>query len=130
MIFDGRWKYVLAEGYRPLLFDLLNDPQELRDLGASTLEEHIQARARLHERLFQWARQPRQRVTVPDGLIETTEVQARISESGVLIGYKDEDDLIEQRQRFKPRFASSNPLVQRTLDRLSSPIVDEESPVS
>jgi arylsulfatase A-like enzyme len=130
MIFDGRWKYVLAEGYRPLLFDLLNDPQELRDLGASTLEEHIQARARLHERLFQWARQPRQRVTVPDGLIETTEVQARISESGVLIGYEDERDLIAQRQRFKPRFASSNPLVQRTLDRLSAPIVDEESPVS
>ncbi len=130
MIFDGRWKYVLAEGYRPLLFDLLNDPQELRDLGTSALDEHVQARARLHERLFQWARQPRQRVTVPDGLIETTEVQARISESGVLIGYEDEHDLIKQRQRFRPRFASSNPLVQRTLDRLSAPIVDEESPVS
>jgi arylsulfatase A-like enzyme len=130
MIFDGRWKYVLAEGCRPLLFDLLNDPHELRDLGTSALDEHVQARARLHERLFQWARQPRQRVTVPDGLIETTEVQARISESGVLIGYEDEHDLIEQRQRFRPRFASSNPLVQRTLDRLSAPIVDEESPVS
>jgi arylsulfatase A-like enzyme len=130
MIFDGRWKYVLAEGYRPLLFDLATDPQELSDLGASDSQEHIQARARLHERLFQWARQPRQRVTVPDGLIETTEVQARISESGVLIGYEDERDLIEQRQRFKPRFASTNPLVQRTLDRLSAPIVNEESSVS
>ncbi|MFM7570334.1 MAG: sulfatase-like hydrolase/transferase [Betaproteobacteria bacterium] len=127
MIFDGRWKYILAEGYRPLLFDLLNDPLELTDLGASAAGDAVQARTRLHERLFQWARQPRQRVTVPDGLIETTEVQARISEAGVLIGYEDEADLIEQRQRFKPRFASSNPLVRRTLDRLSNPIVAEES---
>jgi len=127
MIFDGRWKYILAEGYRPLLFDRLNDPLELTDLGASAAGDAVQARTRLHERLFQWARQPRQRVTVPDGLIETTEVQARISEAGVLIGYEDEADLIEQRQRFKPRFASSNPLVRRTLDRLSNPIVAEES---
>jgi hypothetical protein len=80
----------------------------------------------MHEKLFEWARRPRQRVTVPDGLIETTEVQARISESGVLIGYEDEADLIEQRQRFKPRFASSNPLVRRTLDRLSQPIAAQE----
>ncbi len=126
MIFDGRWKYVLAEGYRPMLFDLEADPQELCDLGASAAPEHAAARARMHEKLFEWARRPRQRVTVPDGLIETTEVQARISESGVLIGYEDEADLIEQRQRFKPRFASSNPLVRRTLDRLSQPIASQE----
>ena len=126
MIFDGRWKYVLAEGYRPMLFDLETDPHELRDLGASDEADHVAARARMHEKLFEWARRPRQRVTVPDGLIETTEVQARISESGVLIGYEDEADLIEQRQRFRPRFASSNPLVRRTLDRLSQPIAAQE----
>ena len=119
MAFDGRWKYVLTESYRPMLFDLQNDPQELKDLGASTADEHRQARARLHEALFRWARQPRQRVTIPDDLIESTEVQARIAEAGILIGYADEDDLAAQRQRFKPRYASTNPLVKVTLDKLT-----------
>jgi arylsulfatase A-like enzyme len=122
MIFDGRWKYILAEGYRPMLFDLATDPDELQDLGLSTAPDHVTANQRMHELLFEWARQPRQRVTVPDGLIASTEVQARITESGVLIGYVDEQDLIEQRKTFKPRFASSNPLVKRTLDRLTQPI--------
>jgi arylsulfatase A-like enzyme len=122
MIFDGRWKYILAEGYRPMLFDLASDPHEFNDLGGSEQPVHVEARQRMREMLFAWARQPRQRVTVPDGLIASTEVQARITESGVLIGYIDEQDLIEQRKSFKPRFASSNPLVKRTLDRLTQPI--------
>ena len=74
---------------------------------------------RLHEALFRWARQPRQRVTIPDGAIESTEVQARITEGGILIGYWDEDDLAQARQHFNPRFASHNPLVKPTLDRLT-----------
>lgn len=120
MIFDGRWKYVLAENYRPMLFDLQTDPHELTDLGASDLAEHKAARARLHEALFCWARQPRQRVTVPDGAIESTDVQSRISEAGILIGYWDEEDLAQARQKFKPRFSSSNPSVASTLDRLTT----------
>jgi hypothetical protein len=119
MAFDGRWKYVLVEGFRPMLFDLQTDPQELQDLGASDRAEHVSERARLHEALFRWARQPRQRVTIADDLIETTEIQARISEAGVLIGYADEADLIAQRQVFKPRYASHNPRVKDTLDRLT-----------
>ena len=121
MIFDGRYKYVLFENYRPMLFDLLSDPREVRDLGASAEPEHAAARARLHEALFRWARQPRQRVTVSDAAIESIEVQARIAEGGILIGYWDEDDLIAARRRFKPRFASHNPLVASTLDRLTAP---------
>ena len=58
-------------------------------------------------------------MTVSDELIENTEVQARIAENGILIGYADEEDLIAQRQQFKPRFASHNPLVKEALDRLS-----------
>jgi len=121
MIFDGRWKYVLFEDYRPMLYDLRNDPNEFHDLGASQEPEHVAARARLHEALFQWARQPRQRVTVADEAIESIEVQPRISEGGILIGYWDEADLANARQGFKPRFASTNPLVKSTLDRLTTP---------
>lgn len=120
MAFDGQWKYILCEGYRPMLFDLATDPNELVDLGESSNPEHRLQMQRLHEALFAWCRRPRQRVTVSDELIANTEVQARIAESGVLIGYVDEDDLIAQRQRFKPRYASHNPLVKQTLDRLAS----------
>ena len=58
-------------------------------------------------------------MTIPDGAIETMEIQPRISEGGILIGYWDEEDLAEARKRFKPRFASTNPLVKPTLDRLT-----------
>jgi arylsulfatase A-like enzyme len=119
MAFDGRWKYVLTEGYRPMLFDLQSDPQELQDLGASAAPAHAAARARLHEALFRWARQPRQRVTIADDVIEGTDVQSRVAEAGILIGYADEADLAAQRQTFAPRFASSNPLVKITLDKLT-----------
>lgn len=119
MVFDGRWKYILAENYRPMLFDLETDPDEFHDLGADP--RFAAERARLHEALFKWARQPRQRVTVPDGAIESIEVQPRISEGGILIGYWDEADLAAARQTFKPRFASTNPLVKPTLDRLVDP---------
>jgi arylsulfatase A-like enzyme len=122
MACDGRWKYVLVENHRPMLFDLEADPQELCDLGASTRPEHADVRARLHEALFRWARQPRQRVTVSDRLLETTQVQERVSEAGILIGYADEADLARRRAEFKPRYASTNPLTKSTLDRLQSPI--------
>ena len=80
MIFDGRYKYILAEGYRPMLYDLESDPHEFVDRGADPALEDV--RARLHEALFQWARQPRQRATVPDRLMETTPVQQRITQIG------------------------------------------------
>jgi hypothetical protein len=119
MAFDGRWKYVLCEGHRSMLFDLQSDPHELNDLGASVDPEHVRQRSRLHEALFEWSRRPRQRVTVSDEMIENTEIQARIAENGILIGYADEDDLRAQRQTFKPRYASHNPLVKEALDRLT-----------
>ena len=119
MIFDGRFKYILAEGYRPMLYDLENDPSEFVDRGADpALEDE---RARLHEALFQWARQPRQRATVPDRLMETTPVQQRITQTGVLIGYWDEAELIEAQKSFRPLFAAHNPIVRPTLDKLTSP---------
>jgi arylsulfatase A-like enzyme len=118
MIFDGRWKYVLFENYRPMLFDLASDPNEFEDLGCAP--EYEEVRRRLHEALFRWARQPRQRATIPDGAIESIEIQPRISEGGILIGYWDETDLAQARKTFKPRFASTNPLVKPTLDRLTN----------
>ena len=112
MIFDGRWKYIHAEGFRPMLFDLESDPDEFIDLGADPALEPV--RARLHEALFAWARRPRQRVTVSDAMLETTPVQRRVAESGVLIGYRDEADYAADIAQWRPLLASANPLVERT----------------
>ena len=117
MVFDGRWKYVLAEGFRPMLFDLETDPDEFDDRGADPALADI--RARLHERLFEWARQPRQRNTVADEAIESVAVQERIAEGGILIGYWDEAELEEAlKEQFSPRFAAANPIIGDALKRL------------
>lgn len=63
MLFDGRWKYVHYDGYRPQLFDLRDDPDELVDLGEDAACE---ARRRgFHDRLFEWMRARNPRVTMP-----------------------------------------------------------------
>jgi arylsulfatase A-like enzyme len=117
MVFDGRYKYIHAERYRPMLFDLQEDPNELIDLGDDSA--HADVCARLHETLFEWARKPRQRSTVSDGLIESTNVQDKIVESGILIGFWDEAELEHAlRNEFGPRMSNTNPLVAPTLKKL------------
>ncbi|MFJ4543772.1 alkaline phosphatase family protein [Pseudomonas sp. NPDC088885] len=62
MVRSERWKYLAYDGFRPQLFDLLNDPQELRDLGedpefAAVREEHAGY-------LFEWVRGLKRRTTI------------------------------------------------------------------
>jgi len=91
MIFDGRWKYIHAEGFRPLLFDLETDPNELVDLGGEP--EHEEIRARLHEALFAWARRHHSRITRTPQQVDH---MAKMSEPpGILIGYWDENEIRE-----------------------------------
>jgi len=62
MIFDGRWKMMHAEGgFRPILFDLENDPEEFHDLAKTGA--HQDQIDRLYALLAQWGRRPAQRVT-------------------------------------------------------------------
>jgi arylsulfatase A-like enzyme len=87
MACDRRWKYVHCEGFRPILFDLENDPQELDDLGADPA--YAAVRARMHEGIFAWARQHHNRITKSPREI------ARMSgrePPGILIGVWDEAD--------------------------------------
>lgn len=87
MIRDARWKYVHAEGFRPMLFDLEADPQELRDLGASPAPEHARVREALHEELFAWARRHHSRIAITP---ERVEGMTGKEPPGILIGYWDE----------------------------------------
>ena len=91
MIFDGRWKYILAEGFRPLLFDLENDPDELVDLG--TEPEHEGVRAELHEALFAWARQHHTRITRTPQQVDR--MAAGGEPPGIQIGFWNEEELRE-----------------------------------
>ncbi|MCY4190710.1 MAG: hypothetical protein OXD42_05185, partial [Rhodospirillaceae bacterium] len=80
------WKYIIWEGFRPQLFDLASDADELVDLGES--EEHAAIRAELHERIFTWLRTRRTRTTKSDEEIESALGRSR--NMGVLIGvWKD-----------------------------------------
>ncbi|MEO0917071.1 MAG: sulfatase-like hydrolase/transferase [Pseudomonadota bacterium] len=68
MVFDGRFKLMHAEGgFRPMLFDLKKDPNELADLGTSADAKPVIER--LYACLGTWARRPAQRVTVSDAEI-------------------------------------------------------------
>lgn len=84
---DERWKYIHAEGFRPMLFDLGTDPQELVDLGASPAHEDV--RARLSSAIFEWARRHHNRITVTP---ECVEAMTGKEPPGVVIGVWDEDD--------------------------------------
>ena len=87
MIRDARWKYIHAEGFRPMLFDLETDPDELEDLGASPEPEHAEVRARLHEAIFAWARRHHSRIVLEP---ETIENMTGKEPPGILIGFWDE----------------------------------------
>ncbi len=89
MIFDGRWKYVRCEGFRPILFDLATDPDEVTDLGSSQTPEHIGVRRRMEAALLEWATRHHTRITATP---EVLAAQKRAAKSGVLIGFWDEQE--------------------------------------
>lgn len=62
MVFDGRYKMMHAEGgFRPMLFDLQNDPDEFDDLAKT--DAHADVLERMYGMLAQWGRRMSQRVT-------------------------------------------------------------------
>ena len=59
MIFDSRWKYIFAEGVRPMLLDLETDPDELAALSGDPA--HAQVLVRLESMFFDRSRRNSQR---------------------------------------------------------------------
>src|SRR5690606_7754643 len=68
MLLDGRWKYISYDNFRPQLFDLKDDPNELHDLGESVAHGKI-CRA-MEDRLNGWLRARRNRTTMSHEEIE------------------------------------------------------------
>ncbi|MDE2453370.1 MAG: sulfatase-like hydrolase/transferase, partial [Burkholderiales bacterium] len=83
MVRTERWKYVHYEGLRPQLFDLLNDPDEYRDLGASP--EHAAVREQMAARLFDWLRARKRFPTISHE--DIAQWNRRELETGIKIGF-------------------------------------------
>ena len=81
MVFDGRHKLMHAEGgFRPMLFDLEEDPEEFRDLAKG--DGGAETAARLYGLLAQWGRRLSQRVTRSEDDIKA--MRGRSARRGVL----------------------------------------------
>ena len=89
MIFDGRWKYTYVEKMRPMLFDLENDPDELRDLGADP--DYADEVERLQGLHFEWTRRHHNRITRTAEAVN--KMAANKEPPGILIGFRDKEEL-------------------------------------
>ena len=89
MVANRKWKLIHCEGgYRPILFDLENDPDELVDLGTSA--EHADVIAEMYDHLFAWARRLSQRTTRSEQ--QLIEMRTKSRGKGVVLGIYDEND--------------------------------------
>ena len=104
MLFDGRWKYIFAEGFRPMLFDLRADPDELIDLGANPAYDG--ELSRLERLFFDWARRTSQRTTISDAQIASRDASLGEAKAGILIGYRNEEELREVLKQAEGCFAT------------------------
>ena len=99
MIATTEWKYVHAPGYPPVLFDLVNDPDELNDLGRNPEYGGIQQK--MHNLLADWSLRYRQRETwSEDHNLKMTGMEEKL---GVIIGYWNEDDAAGKDPNILPR---------------------------
>ncbi len=106
MVVTERWKFIHAEGFRPMLFDLENDPQELNDLGADP--DHADIRATLFGYLNDWARRLSQRTTMSPADVDAE--RDRSLTKGILLGAWDENDAPETATRsYAPKSAPRGP---------------------
>jgi len=88
MVRTQRWKYIAPSGYRPLLFDLTNDPNEFEDLGDHP--DFSEIRAAMQNHLLRWALRPHQAVTLSPAEIDS--VVGKDEARGFPICYWDETD--------------------------------------
>ena len=101
MVFDGRWKYIQASGFRPMLYDLDSDPLELADRGEDPSCADVIAR--LQAELFDWALHPKMHITTTNAKIAAYAENQLQVKGGVLIGVWDEVELAAIRARIAAR---------------------------
>ena len=96
MVFDGRYKLMHAEGgFRPMLFDLETDPEEIHDLAKG--DTHQAVIDRLYDHLACWGRRMSQRVTRSDAEIVAN--RGRSLRRGILPFLADGSEVPEELTR-------------------------------
>ena len=90
MVADHAWKLIHCEGgLRPMLFDRVNDPNELHDLGDDP--GYAAARANMAEKLHHWSLRMAQRVTVSDA--DILAARAGSNDTGVVLGVYEAEEV-------------------------------------
>ena len=74
----------IRDSFRPVLFDLENDPDELNDLGESENPVHIEVIQKMAERHHQWLSRVSQRATLSDEKIKN--MTGKSMRRGVVLG--------------------------------------------
>ena len=97
MVFDGRWKYIHASGFRPMLYDLVEDPGELTDRGEDPSCADVISR--LRSALFEWALHPKGHITTSTEKIAAYAENQLQVKGGILIGIWDEAELSAIRKK-------------------------------
>jgi arylsulfatase A-like enzyme len=97
LAFDGRWKYIHASGFRPMLYDIETDPEEFIDRAEDL--DCAAVIARLQAALFDWALHPKGHITTPNAKIAAYAENQLQVKAGVLIGIWDEAELAAIRKR-------------------------------
>jgi arylsulfatase A-like enzyme len=97
MVFDGRWKYIHASGFRPMLYDLQSDPLEFADRGEDPACADVIAR--MQSILFDWALHPKNHITTSHEKIANYADRQLQVKNGILIGIWDETELSAIRQK-------------------------------
>ena len=93
MVYDGRFKMIHAEGgFRPMLFDLQEDPEEFHDLAKG--DAHRTEIDRLYGYLAQWGRRLSQRVTKSEDDIKA--MRGRSARRGILPFMEDGTEVPEE----------------------------------
>lgn len=91
MVADKTWKMIHFEsGHRPMLFNLVDDPGEVKDLGAGN--SHAEVIDKMYDRLFDWAARPAARTTISNDTIRAAR-KGGPGRTGVLIGVVTEEDV-------------------------------------
>ncbi|MGX1305284.1 arylsulfatase A-like enzyme [Amorphus suaedae] len=89
MVADTRYKLIHCEGgFRPILFDLQADPDELVDLAED--ETYADIVAEMYGKLHRWTRRVSQRTTRSEA--QLVEMRTSIRRRGVVLGAYDEND--------------------------------------
>ena len=93
MVYDGRYKMMHAEGgMRPMLFDLLEDPEEFYDLAKGS--EHNEIIDKLYLDLRHWGLRMSQRVTKSEG--DIIAMRGRSLRRGVLPFLVDGSEVLDE----------------------------------